>query len=154
MTPCDQPLRGIEISDSTNNVLVVSLGDLFEKIEPWGSCCQWHLLHLWAVGTLDNNRSMLDFESEISASESGLQFSWEELKELAKRFEQVIDGVFVGDEQPRPVRRQKRDLDLYREHDFVIEVFDSSYWRVVSRRPDALKHLEMAYKDIRYCPPW
>jgi hypothetical protein len=59
-----------------------------------------------------------------------------------------------GAERPRPMHRRKSDLDLYREHNFVLEAFDSSYWRMVSRRLEVIEALEKVYTDTRRCPPW
>lgn len=144
-------IYGVEIDDAVEGVLTVSLVDLVATLDPWGSRCRWHILHLWATGRLEGDRSILEFEKSISSSRSGLEVSWDELVGLAGRFDQVIDAVFVGDESPRPVCRTADDLVLYRKHDLVIEAFDSTYWRVVSRWREPLDAVEKTYRSTRRC---
>ena len=142
-------MQGIDISDGNDGLLTVTLRGILETIRPYVEGWHWSVLHLWAVGVLPGERTILDYESAASASPRfGARVSEEEMNLLAAHADQIIDAVFVANVDDRIVRKRSEDLDLYRENELVIEANDSTFWRVVSKKPEIIAALCRRFEDV------
>jgi hypothetical protein len=146
-------MLGLDIRDGTDEVLTVHLRDILAVIQSHVAGWKWSLLHLWAVGELPGERTVVDYEEMASASPFvGTRITERDLHLLASHTDQVIDAVLVGNADAREVMKRSSDDDLYRENELVIEANDSSYWRVVSHRPDIIDALRKHFTDVSPVP--
>jgi hypothetical protein len=83
-----------------------------------------------ATGDLGAGRNILDLEQEIQRSPKGLLVSWNELVQLARAFFQVFNAVIVGCRDVTAIPELHPEGDLYQSSEIVLEVIDSSLWRV------------------------
>jgi len=137
----------IEIRDSQNGALTVSLSGILSQLPPHSDNLHWAILSLEAIGNPSGNKSLPEFESQIANSPQGLLVTWNELCELSEKFEEVIDVVIVGCESRGDIQRRQNDNELYSSCDVAIEAFDSSYWRVYSKHQDIIDRIEKSFKD-------
>ncbi|MDO6708980.1 hypothetical protein [Photobacterium sp. 1_MG-2023] len=86
----------IEISDSSNGLLTVTLPMILNKIGVDGASLSWSLLYLSATGDLGEDKSIVDFEDSISDSPNGFCLEWQELNDLSHNFDQIFDTLIVG----------------------------------------------------------
>jgi len=143
-------MEGIDIADGSDEVLEVSLKDIFTTIRSYVAGWDWHILHLWGVGELPGRRTIGDYEELAGASPlRGARISEAEIRVLATHAEQIIDMVLVGNANACDVQKRSSDRDLYQENDLVIEANDSSYWRVVSQKPEIINALRKRFTDVR-----
>lgn len=101
---------------------------------------RWSILELWATAK-DDTTDLRTLERLATASPTGLLVGDSELRQIASRLSQVIDGIFVGFRGDPPLRSA---TDLRACADVVIEVLDSTYWRVHARHDTALDRIRHA----------
>lgn len=145
-------LYAIDIQDSEGDFLIVTLRDIMNVLSNPMRSMQWSLLHLWAVGDLPGDKTILDYESAAKASKDGIALSWEEMELLADYTSQIIDAVFVGDYTIQSVASVESRQGLYSKHDLTIEASDSTYWRVVSSDESLIKALRSYFRDVADVP--
>ena len=73
-----------------------------------------------------------------------------ELRELAGRLLQVIDGIVAGYRDAPPARS---DADLRGAAEVVIEAVDSTFWRIYARDPTVIERFRDHYPDMRDVVP-
>ena len=139
----------IEINDSKNGILSVELQDLLNEIGAKGETLNWALFYLYATGDLGDDKSMGDFEDEISDSKNGLLISWEELKSLSLKFDQIYDTLIVGNLDKEAIKKCDNDEELYSKFDVVLDLFDGAYWRVHSKYKGILKRMLGKFTDTK-----
>lgn len=132
---------GIKIIDEN---LTVSLSDILNAIE--GSNYFWTLFYLEARGNVGEGKPIIDLEEQASDSDTGLRYEWNDLNDLAKKFDQVIDVVIVGREHGYADRRFSGDQVMYDNSDIVIEMIDSSYWLIHSQKELFVSEVSHALK--------
>ncbi len=138
---------GIRILDEDNGVISVKLQDILEEINN-GKLFSWAILFFDAIGHLGNGRSIVKFSEEIDHSEKGILIDWNEIWSLANKLHQIIDAVIVGCKNPQMIKRHEKDQDMYETCDFVIVMFDSSYWEVFSFDFEFIERLANKFKKI------
>ena len=97
-------------------------------------------------------------EQEIHSARQGLILSWDALPDFICRFVQFDWVVLVGciDRSDIP-RVDKDDLvglipkppELYRDAEIVIELLDTSRWRVYAKDDDLLERIRHEFRDVR-----
>lgn len=138
----------IEIQDSENGVLTVTLKRILDALGSSISTLHWRLLSLWAVGELPGERSILAYEQLAESSEYGLELSWPELTLMADNVSQIIDSVFVAFRAPvEPGLLSRREKDAV----LVIEAIDSTFWRVSSQSIENINQIEQCFFDVTRC---
>ncbi len=139
----------IEINDSHNGLLTVTLPMLLSEINKDFSYLSWSLLYLSATGDLGKDRSIVDLEDSISSSPDGFCLEWEELSDIADKFDQVFDTLIVGSTSKGSIQKYENDEDLYLNYSIVLDLFDGAYWRVYSEDESLIKKLADKFSDIK-----
>ncbi len=140
---------GIRILDSEGDVVSVNLNDILDVID-FGDSLHWSILFLWATGNLGEDKSMPLFERDIFKSENGLFISWQELKSLSNKFDQVIDLTLIGCKNKNFLRRYKTDREKYDNCDVVIKMIDSSYWEIYAKDECLIKKVKEMFNETEY----
>lgn len=126
----------------------VQLGDLLDAI-PDADELVWSVMELWAVAR-DDNTDFVTIERKAAESPTGLRLSTSELRELAARQMQLIDGIVVGYRDDPPTRS---DADLRASSEVVIEALDSTLWRISTRDRAVIDAVRRNYHDVRTVEP-
>lgn len=101
---------------------MVSLADVLREVRPQG--WSWRLLNFEGTSKLESNLNVLELEESVRASVEGISCSWENLRRFSDDVDQPIDVSLVAFD------KDGRCL-------LVIEVRDSTYWRILSDESDA-----------------
>lgn len=142
-------VKGIRILDKVNRIVSVELPDILEEI-PHGNLFHWSILCLEAMGHLGEGKSMPVFEKQIDCSERGQFISWSELNMLSKKFYQIIDVTIIGCKDKNLLHRYESDKEMYETCDIVIEMIDSSYWKLFSKDEQLINRLASKFKEITF----
>jgi hypothetical protein len=129
-----------ETIKSTGGFLRVELEQVLSCINE-GKDYHWAILYLEAMGNL-GGKSIVDFENEIHGSSVGYLLNWDELVELANKFDQVIDIVLIGDSNKSKLRQYAGEEEMFKECYYTIELIDSSYWLINGRDRNFLDRLQ------------
>jgi hypothetical protein len=121
-------------------------------IEEQASYLVWSILWLWAVGELGDGRSMVEFEDQIGTEPKGVTLSWAELVGLAARFDQVIDGVFVGCKSRDEIPGARSGPELYGASEIVIEVVDSDFVAFFAKDSKVVDQVSARFKNVVDAP--
>jgi hypothetical protein len=140
----------IEIADSHNGLLTVTLPMLLDEIGAEGANLNWSFLYLSATGDLGEGKSIVDFEDNISNSSNGFCLEWQELNSLSHKFEQVFDTLIIGSVSKNSIQKYTDDEDLYSNYAVVLDLFDGAYWRVYSENESLIKNLGNKFFDIKF----
>ncbi len=142
--------KGIRIKDlKKNGVVAPQLTDILEEVQN-GDSTYWSILFLDAMGKLGEGRSLPVFEKQIHDSEKGLLISWDDLNALSRKFYQIIDMVLIGSRDKNTIMRYKEDQERNESCDYVIDMFDSSYWNVFSKDAGFVDRLVKKFKDVEF----
>ena len=141
--------KGIRILDSENDIVSVKLIDILREIHN-GDTFHWSILCLEARGDLGGNKLISEFEKEVEVSEKGFLISWDSLKELSEKLDQIIDMVLLGCRDKRKLRRYKHDQEMCEVCDIFIDMIDSSYWEIFSRDEKLIDRLASKFKSIQF----
>lgn len=139
----------IEINDSKNGLLTVTLPMILEEISSSGEKLHWSIFYLYAIGDLGAGKSIMDLENEISDSDRGFFLSWNELKSLSAKFDQVFDVVIIGAKNKKDIKKYDNDEKLYLNFDVVLDLFDGAYWRVYSEDKSIIKKMANKFSDVQ-----
>lgn len=139
----------VEINDSKDGLLTVTLPMLLDEISPSGEKLHWSIFYLSATGDLGDDRSIVDFENEISDSDKGFFLSWNELKTLSVKFDQVFDTLIVGAANKEDIKKYDDDEKLYSNFDVVLDLFDGAYWRVYSEDDSIIKKMANKFSEVK-----
>lgn len=139
----------IEISDSQNGLLTVTLPMILSEIGAESTNLTWSLLYLSATGNLGKDKSIVDFEDNISNSPNGFCLEWKELNNLAGKFDQIFDILIIGADSKDAIQKYANDDDLYLNYPVVLDLFDSAYWRIYSEDETFIERLTDKFVDIK-----
>ncbi len=140
-------IKGVRISDG-EIVLSVNLPDILKEV-PNPSLYHWSILELHGMGNLVG-KSVPDFEDEINDSDEGLAISWNDLNVLAAQYRQIIDMILIGSKDKTDLKRYENDQMMYETCDFVIWMFDSSFWEVFSKDESFIDRLASKFKEVKF----
>ncbi len=139
----------IEISDSQNGLLTVTLPMILNEIGAESINLTWSLLYLSATGNLGEDKSIVDFEDDISSSPNGFCLEWKELNDLADKFDQIFDILIIGTDSKDAIQKYTNDDDLYLNYPVVLDLFDGAYWRIYSEDEAFIERLADKFIDIK-----
>lgn len=139
----------IEINDSHDGLLTVTLPMLLHQIGLYGANLNWSILYLSATGDLGEDKSIVDLEDNISSSPNGFCLEWQELNELADRFDQIFDILIVGSVSESSIQKYTDDEDLHLNYPVVLDLFDGAYWRVYSEDESLIEKLADKFTDVK-----
>lgn len=137
--------KGIRILDKEGHFVLIKLADILKEISD-GNQLHWSILFLDAIGDLGNDRSIVDLAKQANESERGIFLPWNELNDLAEKI-YIIDIDIIGCRDERALHRYSNDKVMYEACDCVIEMFDSSYWEIVSKDQVLISSLAAKFKD-------
>lgn len=141
--------KGIRILDKHNRVVSVKLLDILDMI-PNGESFHWAILWSDITPRKGDGEFIMNLEQQVNKAENGLSIDWEELKSLTKKIHQEIDLAVIGCSNKENLHRFKNDREMYEQCDIVIEMFDTSYWRVFSKDDDLIERLGKKFKDVEF----
>jgi hypothetical protein len=129
----------------------IELIDLLNLIAQDKQQLVWSILDLEAIGDISTiwERGILDLEENINALPQGLILSWQMLVLLVRGFDQVINTVIVGCQEVSKVPILKPDIDLDTPCEIVLELIDSSVWRIYSKDERLLQHLQHEFSNVQ-----
>lgn len=145
-------VKGVRILDTVNRVVSVELSDILVEISN-GNSFHWSILLLDAMGDLGKDKPIPEFQKQIKNSERGYFIDWIELNILSQKFYQIIDMILIGCKDKNLLKRYKTEQEMYETCDFVIDMFDSSYWKVFSKDEKFIESLKKKFKkteDIEF----
>jgi hypothetical protein len=131
----------VKIEPHNSKNLSVSLNDILTLIEDRYELF-WGLLMIEATGDLGDNKSMVDFESEINETNNIMVLKWNDLKALSDRFKTINEIILIGSKYSKVIRRYSNEEEMFSLCDYSIEMIDSSYWLIHSTQEDFLKYLK------------
>ena len=120
-------LFGRSSRQRTMLTLPISATDLTTILELIGpNKLSWSILEIWAMSYRDSGLNILELEKKTER-EFGYLLEWEELLEMSKQFEQVIDCTIVGcnTSEPLPHRATPSEV-LEKACEIVVVAFDGS----------------------------
>jgi len=147
----EQRWEGLVVREkSVGGSLVPDLTDILAAIAEHGRHLSWAILDLeGTVGNLGPDLSVSQFETQVADSPCGYRLGWQELTAFAGKLHDLSMGLFAASQDPTVLRRYKTMVELVDACDLVIELFDSSYWRVFARDERVLQSLVAQYHDTK-----
>lgn len=139
----------VEINDSKDGLLAVTLPMLLDEISSRGEKLHWSIFYLSATGDLGDDRSIVDFEDEISDSDKGFLLSWDELKALSIKFDQIFDTLIIGAANKEDIKKYDDDEKLYSKFDIVLDLFDGAYWQVYSKDESVIDKMANKFSKVK-----
>ncbi len=87
----------------------------------------WAVLWIHAI-PINNNINILEIENEINNANTINFLTTDELVVFTKQFFQILEIFIIGDANVKNLQRHENDDLYYSSCEYVIELFDSSYW--------------------------
>jgi hypothetical protein len=140
----------IEIKSQDNQgTAVIELIDLLKLINKDRQQLVWSILDLEAVGDISEiwERGILDLEENIKYLYQGYILSWQMLVLLAQKFDDVINTVIVGCHEVTQIPSLIPDSNIYNPCEIVLELIDSSVWRIYAKDERLLQHLHHEFSS-------
>ncbi len=106
----------------------------------------WSIMFADVMGDLQQFGPVSDFERSVNKSNVGRLTSWDELKMMSQKFEQVISIDIHGFVSKEEIVRYD-ELKRYAACEITIEKIDSSYWEVFSKNEKYLKQIKKSFDD-------
>ncbi len=128
----------IILKGNNNETLSISLYDILIQIENF-NYYKWKIL--WIEG-ISLQLNMLEFENIVNKSEDGLLVTPQELLDIAKKIDQLIELVLIGDEDENNLHKLEDDVSIKQQCLFFIELVDSSYWEISSKDKNYIENFE------------
>ena len=128
---------------------VIELIDLLKLINKDRQQLVWSILDLEAVGDVSEvwERGILDLEENIKYLHQGYILSWQMLVLLAQKFDDVINTVIVGCHKVTQIPSLIPDSNIYDPCEIVLELIDSSVWRIYAKDERLLQHLHHEFSS-------
>ena len=143
--------KGIRISDG-DKVLEPTLSDILEVITD-GDVFYWSILFLDGAPNPDQGCFLAEYERKINNSENGVLIKWEEVITLSSKFFQMFETLILGCKDPKLLRRYKKEEEMYKACDIVIDLVDCVCWEVFSKDKELINRLASKFKEIEFLEP-
>lgn len=138
---------GVRISDKLGHFLSPTLGDILEEVHN-GHLYHWSVIEIDGVLNSGQKHSLFEFEKKVRESDQGWVMNWNELTLLSNVFFQIYDITIIGSVSIDRLRKFGGGEDLYKTCDFLLNLFDSSYWEVFSNDQHFLCRLKEKFRDV------
>lgn len=135
---------------SDETVLSITLKEILKCIDN-PSSYEWKLLWIEGIGSYEE--SMLEFETKINESTSGIFFTYDELIKLSDAMDQIIDLTLIAALESEKLIRYDTDDMMYKNCKYIIELIDSCFWEFTSSDFNALEIIKQKFdgvSDIAY----
>ena len=144
--------QGIRILDKHKHIVSVELPDIISEITNGGSF-YWSILYLDAMGDLGEGKSIPIFQQQIEDSDKGVFVTWEYINLLAVQLYELMDLTLIGSKNQSLLHRYPNEKKMYASCDIVIEMIDSSYWKVFSKDAAFIHKLAAKFKETELLDP-
>jgi hypothetical protein len=135
-------MKKIRIANTVNGNVLVPLKEILKGISD-GASLFWAILYLDAVGDVDENQSIVDIEKEIQQNPF---ISWDRITWLAKQHLDIIDITLIASTNCSFLHQYATSEEMYQSCDLVIELFDSSYWQIITHRDEEIEYFATQFK--------
>lgn len=126
----------------------VSLGMLLDDIGNIGDDYICSILELEAEGDLGDTQTYIDIDNAIK-DQNGYCLTWHKLKELASKFDQVINTTIVASIDTNFITTHKDDFEnIYKNFPLVIAILDGDFWEVSTSDENLVKKIKSKYKHV------
>jgi len=99
----------------------------------------WCLLYICGM---QYQGDLLRLEREVNNSLYGKKLEWNELEEIINALNDPRDLLILGDNiENRKITMDTEESVIYKSSEYVIELFDSSYYVIYSRNKDYIKSI-------------
>jgi hypothetical protein len=139
-------MNKLKIMDEKNGALSFDLIDILIPMEKFCKSYEWAILDIYLTSKYGSQLNVLELEDKVNNNDILFVLSFEELKHLAAKFNQLLDGKILGSKIKFPRKDySKKYLEL--NADIIIEAVDSSYWTVYSKNKELITILENIFKN-------
>jgi len=108
----------------------------------------WSILELEAVGDIGDTHTYADIDNAIKFK-NGYSLSWDELKDLASKFDQVINALIVASEDKDYIAAHKNDFDnIFINFPLVVAILDGDFWELSTSDEDLISKLKGKYEHV------
>lgn len=126
----------------------ISLRMLLDDIGAIGNNYLWSILELEAEGDLGDTQTYIDIDNAIKY-QNGYCLTWDRLKELASKFDQVINITIVASKDINFIAAHKGDFDNnYKNFPLVIAILDGDFWEVSTSDEDLVNKFKNKYEHV------
>ena len=137
---------GIRIQDG-EKFISVSLHDILEEIED-GKLFYWFIAESETILKENSDDKLCKFVN-IDYGD-GLSVSWPELLDFSKHIQQEINFLLIGSKTRSDLKKYQSTIEMIKNTDFAIEMFDSSWWNVYAKDPQFLKKLNKKFNKVHH----
>jgi len=141
-------ISGIQISDSKENVLAVSLHDVLEEISN-GMNLYWSILFIDGLIKSKEDLVISELEAKINHSENGLLIKWNDLLKLSNKFFQTYETIILASKNINVLHRYTNDHKMHQECDIVIELIDCAFWNIYSHDQKIIDKFMTKFKSVK-----
>jgi hypothetical protein len=121
---------------------------LLDDIGAIGNDYLWSILELEAEGDLGDTQTYIDIDNAIK-HQNGYCLTWDRLKELASKFDQVINTIIVASKDINFIAAHKNDFDnMYKNFPLVIAILDGDFWEVSTSDDNLIKKFKSKYEHV------
>lgn len=144
--------KGIRIRDRENHMVKVKLCDILNEISD-GDKFHWSILFSEVIPMPGRGKYTTSIEEKADNAQEGYILTWQQLKDFTGAVHQELDLRVIGALDVFMIRKYNSDEELHRNCDFLIEMFDSTYWEVFSRDHELIDRLAKKFKDTEFLTP-
>jgi hypothetical protein len=145
----------VEIHDlDERNVLAFDLSELLDTLGERAAALDWVVADYDPVTQDETVAAFADavYEAQDATPRSGVRLSSSELRALAHKSIQTIDGQFIGiPPDSRTPLHKLVDLRTFADSDaaLVIKAVDSSFWVVITKSDRDVALIRERFRDVR-----
>lgn len=126
----------------------VSLRMLLDEIGNIGEDYIWSILELEAEGDLGDTQTYMDIDNAIK-NQNGYCLTWKKLKDLAGKFDQVINTIIVASKDINFIAANKNNIDnMHNNFPLVIAILDGDFWEVSTSNENLVNKFKKKYEHI------
>lgn len=129
---------------------IVTLPMILERFSEEGQKLSWSILNLDASGDLGEDKPIPEFESFILKSPQGYPLEWDELCDMAARFEQVIGLLLIGCKNKETIlgfTEVFRDVDLS-NCEIIIYIDDGEFVSIEAKDEKIIERVEKCFGPL------
>jgi hypothetical protein len=129
----------------------LTLPIILKQISAIGNKLHWSILGLDAAGDLGEDKPIPEFEKYISSTSEGYTLEWDELLELANKFEYVIGLTLVASSNENifySFTKESRSDDNKSVCDIVIEILDGNLIEIFIKDKITLERVQKYFGPL------
>lgn len=138
--------KGIRILDGKGDVLEPKLADILQELTN-GDSYKWSILFLDGTPSPGQGHFLTNYENKINQSENGCLIEWIDLIKLSDKFFQMFETTILGCKDIKSLRRYKKEEEMYKTCDIVLDLIDCAFWEVYSKDRIFLDKLQGKFRE-------